>query len=131
MMKRRIIIPYRPYLKELARKLRNDSTLSEILLWKRLNKGQMLGYDFHRQKPMDKYIVDFYAPDLMLVIEIDGRSHEFEQIQVNDELRQRRLESFGVSFLRFSDKQVKTDMVNVLRVIEGWVKDYEDDATHP
>ena len=136
MKKKRKIIPYKPYLKELARKLRNNSTLSEILLWKRLSGKQMLGYDFHRQKPMDKYIVDFYAPDLMLVIEIDGRSHDFEEVQVNDATRQAKLEDLGVSFLRFSDLQVKTDINNVLRIIQGWVEDFEEkkaegDVTHP
>ena len=74
-MKRRKIIPYNPKLKEFARKLRNDSTFSEILLWSYLKKKQMRGFDFDRQKPIDSYIVDFYSKDLMLAIEIDGESH--------------------------------------------------------
>jgi len=74
-MKRREIIPYNHKLKELARKLRNDSTLSEIMLWNYLNGKQMLGYDFDRQRPIDNYIVDFYCKDLKLAIEIDGESH--------------------------------------------------------
>ncbi len=136
MKQKRRIIPYKPYLKELARNLRNNSTLSEVLLWKQLRGKQMMGYDFHRQKPMDNYIVDFYAPDLMLAIEIDGRSHDFEEVQVSDALRQIKLEELGVSFLRFSDMQVKTDMLNVLRVIQGWIEDFEEgnitlDVTHP
>jgi very-short-patch-repair endonuclease len=50
-MKRRIY--YNPELTELARKLRNNSTLSEVLLWGELKTGRMLGFDFHRQKPID------------------------------------------------------------------------------
>jgi len=79
---RREIIPYNPKLKELARELRNNSTKSEIILWKEL-KGKFEGkYDFHRQKPLDNYIADFYCHELKLVIEIDGetqriRSGEF------------------------------------------------------
>lgn len=60
-MARRKIIYYNPKLKQLARKLRNNSTLSEILLWKYLKEKQMMGYDFHRQKPLDEYIVDFFC----------------------------------------------------------------------
>jgi len=68
-------IPYNPNLKQLARKLRNDSTLGEILLWKELNNKQFYSYDFHRQKPLLNYIADFYCYELALVIEIDGRYH--------------------------------------------------------
>jgi len=50
-MKRKII-PYNTRLKDFARKLRNDSTLGEILLWKEINNKQLYGYDFHRQKPL-------------------------------------------------------------------------------
>ncbi len=56
-----IKIKYNPKLKELARQLRNNSTKAEIKLWKYLKGKQMLGYDFHRQKPIDNYIVDFLS----------------------------------------------------------------------
>ena len=48
----RIIYPYNPKLKALARQLRNNSTLAEVLVWQQLKNKQMLGYDFHRQKPI-------------------------------------------------------------------------------
>ncbi len=67
---KRKIIPYNPKLKELAKKLRKQGILSEVLLWNEL-KQKKLGYDFHRQKPIDEYIVDFYCEVLDLVIEID------------------------------------------------------------
>ncbi|GAA3773950.1 hypothetical protein GCM10022271_02510 [Corallibacter vietnamensis] len=53
-------IYYNPKLKELARQLRNNATKSEIKLWTYLRRSQMYGYDFHRQKPIDEYIVDFF-----------------------------------------------------------------------
>ena len=70
------IIPYNPKLKEFARQLRKNSTLSEILLWQKI-KQQALGVQFHRQVPLLEYIVDFYCHELKLAIEIDGKSHEF------------------------------------------------------
>ena len=82
-MKRKII-PYNPRLKEFARQLRNNSTKSEIYLWKYLSGKQMMGYDFHRQKPIDNYILDFFCYELMLGIELDGLSHQFEDVTSND-----------------------------------------------
>ena len=55
---RRKILPYNPKLKPLAKALRNDMTLSEVLLWNELKQKKMLGYDFDRQRPIDNYIVD-------------------------------------------------------------------------
>lgn len=66
---------YNPKLKELARKLRNNGTKAEVVLWKHLRRKQLLGMDFHRQKPLGNYIADFYCPEARLVIEVDGRSH--------------------------------------------------------
>jgi very-short-patch-repair endonuclease len=118
---RREIIDYERYLKELARKLRQNMTLGEVLLWQRLKRNQMGGYDFDRQRPIDRYIVDFYCKDLKLAIEIDGSSHDGEEAKVNDEIRQERLESLGVRFLRFTDTDVKRNMEMVVDSIELWV----------
>jgi very-short-patch-repair endonuclease len=124
-MKRRTIIPYDPKLKQLAKKLRKSSTLSEILLWQHLKGKQMLGYDFHRQKPIDNYIVDFFCNELMLAIEIDGVSHDFEEVYIKDMAREQRLESLGVHFLRFDDREIKKDVNNVLQAIENWILEHE------
>ncbi|WP_421805015.1 endonuclease domain-containing protein [Flagellimonas sp.] len=71
------IIPYNPKLKEFARQLRKNSTLSEVLLWEKL-KQRSMGIQFHRQVPLLEYIVDFYCHELQLAIEIDGVSHDFK-----------------------------------------------------
>jgi very-short-patch-repair endonuclease len=118
---RREIIDYERYLKELARKLRQNMTLGEVLLWQRLKRKQMRSYDFDRQRPIDRYIVDFYCKDLKLAIEIDGSSHDGEEAKINDEIRQERLESLGVRFLRFTDTDVKRNMEMVLDSIELWI----------
>ena len=104
-------------------------TLSEVLLWNELKQKKMKGYDFDRQRPIDNFIVDFYCKDLMLAIEIDGSSHDTEKAHKKDLERQTRLETFGVRFLRFDDREVKCDMMNVLLEIEGWIVDFE--KKHP
>jgi very-short-patch-repair endonuclease len=110
---------YNPKLKLLARELRKKSTLAEVLLWRCLRKGQRGGYDFHRQKPIDAYIVDFLAPELMLAIEIDGKSHKLKG-QEDDE-RQKRLEALGIRFLRFDDAMVKTHLNHIVQAIDNWI----------
>jgi very-short-patch-repair endonuclease len=55
MSNKRKIIPYDPELKELAKELRHNMTLSEVLLWNELKQKQMLGFDFDRQRPIGHY----------------------------------------------------------------------------
>jgi len=117
-MQRKILL-YNPILKELAKQLRKNMTLSEVLLWNELKNKKLLKMDFDRQRPILNYIVDFYCKDLMLAIEIDGDSHNEKYEQ--DRKRQKELEDVGVRFLRFDDLEVKKNMDNVLREIENWI----------
>lgn len=114
------IIPYKPELKLLARQLRKNSTLSEVLLWNNI-KRRALGVQFHRQVPMLDYIVDFYCHEIGLAIEVDGKIHEHQFLY--DAKRQGRLEEYGVKFLRFSNKEIKYHMFSVLLEIEEKVKE--------
>ena len=82
-MKRKII-PYNPKLKEFAKDLRNNSTQAEIKLWMHLRNKQINGFDFHRQKPIDEYILDFFCYELMLGIEVDGYTHLSADVQKKD-----------------------------------------------
>ena len=101
-------------------------TLAEVLLWQELRAGQMLGYDFDRQRPIDKYIVDFYCKELQLAIEIDGSSHDHHEAVEKDTKRQTRLESLGVNFLRFDDLDVKQNLGYVLDTIQDWIETRKD-----
>ncbi len=98
----------------LARKLRKNMTMSEVLLWQEIRRKR-LGVEFHRQVPIDNYIVDFYCHELFLAIEVDGISHVFDEVQVNDITRQEKLESLGVHFIRFDDLEAKRNMKEVVR----------------
>ena len=128
-MQKKKTLLYNPKLKEFARELRNNSTETEIYLWLKLKGKQMYGYDFHRQKPIDNYIVDFFCNKLMLAIEVDGYSHEFLEVYNKDIIKEKRLNELGIHVLRFSDNQVLKDMENVLLAIEYFIFEYE--KTHP
>ncbi|WP_121353923.1 endonuclease domain-containing protein [Flavisolibacter nicotianae] len=113
-MKRRII-PYEPNRKAFAKKLRSGMTFSEVKLWQELKRGKMGGYDFDRQRPIGKYIVDFYCKDLQLALEVDGITHDSEEARLRDQRRQEELEKLGVSFLRFDAMLVIHDVEAVLK----------------
>jgi very-short-patch-repair endonuclease len=73
-----------------------------------------------RQKPIGKYIVDFYCSALRLAIEIDGSTHE-ERI-LHDEMRQKELENIGIRFLRCTDMDVKRNLEGVCTMIDEWIE---------
>ena len=123
-------IQYNPKLKEFARQLRNNSTKSEIRLWQKLKRNQY-GYDFHRQKPIDEYIVDFFCNKLQLAIECDGYSHEIVEVWKKDVKKTKRLNQLGVRVLRFSDHQIMNDIENVLRHIEDYILTFEENGFSP
>ncbi|WP_420318325.1 endonuclease domain-containing protein [Ekhidna sp.] len=101
------IIAYRSDLKAKAKELRKNSTLSEVLLWQEIRKKQ-LGFQFHRQVPILKYIVDFYCHELKLAIEVDGHTHEWK---VNYDIQRiSELESKGIRILVFDDLDVKKNI---------------------
>jgi very-short-patch-repair endonuclease len=80
------MLKYSPQLKARARSLRTNLTDAEHRLWSRLRRKQISGIQFYRQKPIGNYIVDFYAPVVRLVVEVDG-SHHFNVAQAGYDKR--------------------------------------------
>ena len=109
---------YTPRLKNVARSLRKAENLSEVLLWKEL-RAKKLGVPFLRQRPLDNYVVDFFCHQLNLVIEVDGISHDSKAEK--DEERQKKLESQGIHFLRFQDKDILYNLDGVLQDIREYI----------
>jgi len=128
-MAKKRIIPYEHSLVQKARQLRKNSTYSEKLLWKYLKGKQLDGLDFDRQKPIDKYIVDFFCSELMLVIEIDGITRNDNQSY--DIKRQNVLEGLGLSVLRFNALEVVNNIQGVLGIIQAWVTDKRRPTPRP
>ena len=121
----RKIIPYNPRLKEFAKRMRNNSTQAEIKLWMHLRQKKMRGYDFHRQKPIDEYILDFFCNELMLEIEVDGYTHLLEETQKKDEKKEKSMNSLGITVLRFTDDEVFKVIDKVLLAINNYIGAFE------
>lgn len=109
-------------LAHVAKKLRQDATTPERLLWGELRGKQMEGLKFRRQHPIGPYVVDFYCAASKLVIELDGRSHD-EQNGPADEERQRFLEANGYRVARFSNDDVIADLSGTVRAIHALAQD--------
>ena len=114
-------------MKEHAKKLRKNATFTERLLWKYLPAGQLNGYRFLRQKPIDEFIVDFYCKRLRLVIEIDGVTHNEKQIY--DKRRENRLKELGFTVLRLDGYYILENITGVLDLIMNCIEEIE--KKHP
>jgi very-short-patch-repair endonuclease len=90
-------------LKTLSRNLRSNLTDTEALLWSRLRRKQILSVQFYRQKPIGNYIVDFYAPAVYLVIELDGGQHFEEEYLLRDQERDAYLQAQNLKVSRFDN----------------------------
>ena len=110
-------------LKKYARENRKNATKAEACLWKYvLRKGQLDGLGFKRQRPVGRFIADFMCQRLNLIIEVDGITHEQEDVKKRDAWRQEWLESVGFRVVRFTNHEVLTEIDEVrnklLHVVE-------------
>ncbi|HZQ75057.1 MAG TPA: endonuclease domain-containing protein [Burkholderiales bacterium] len=109
-------IRYRRELKPRARELRRECTGPERKLWYEYLRGSP--HKFTRQKPLGRYIADFYCAEKRLVIELDGDSHFDRQGMQRDALRTSDLEASGVRIIRFTNLEVMQEFEGVCLRIE-------------
>ncbi len=103
----------------LARDLRRDMTLPEVLLWDCLRKGRAGGLRFRRQHALGPYVLDFYCPVARLAVEVDGAQHDLPGQMHSDRRRDAWLARQGVRVLRVPATDVLEDqsLEGVLRAI--------------
>jgi very-short-patch-repair endonuclease len=106
----------------LRRKLRHTIPPAEQRLWPHLRNRQLETCKFRRQYGIDRYVIDFYAPELKLALEIDGPTHHSPEAQTYDRDRQTYLESTGATVLRFTNWQVYNQLDQVLDAIAHQIR---------
>jgi adenine-specific DNA-methyltransferase len=89
-----------------ARHLRKNQTVAETHMWSLLRKKQ-LGTRFRRQHPMGPFILDFYAPEVRLAIEVDGAVHDLAEQKDYDNFRQKLIEQHNTEFMRFRNSELE------------------------
>ncbi|MBL1215131.1 MAG: DUF559 domain-containing protein [Ignavibacteriae bacterium] len=109
----------KPELKQRRRQLRQDQTYAEKVMWSQLRNRQFLGIKFKRQYSVDNYVLDYYAPELKLAIELDGSVHnEPEQFEY-EKIRQKHIEKFGIKFIRVTNKELLSNPNKTFSKIEN------------
>ena len=115
-------IYYDSRLKQLARNLRNNSTLSEVLFWNEVKGKRINGFQFLRQKPIGNFIIDFYCPKLRLAIEIDGDSHGFDEAIQRDKFKEKYLSKRGIHLIRYDDNELKSNIQGTIEHLIDWIE---------
>jgi len=107
------------------RQLRKDQTYAEKIIWMYLRNRKMLGYKFRRQYSVDRYVIDFYCPELKLAIESDGSVHDLPEQIKYDGKRQEYLENFGIKFVRIKNEELFGNPNKAFEKIEMEIKKLE------
>ena len=100
------------------RELRAVMPEPEVVLWAKLRGRQVEGVKFRRQYSVGPYIIDFFAPQAKLAVEVDGETHSAEGAPEHDRRKQAYIEGFGIRVLRFTNRDVLRNLEGVLVTIQ-------------
>ena len=106
--------------------LRSELTISEAHLWSGI-KAKQTGARFRRQVPVGIWIADFASFDPMLVVEVDDQSHDWR----DESKRTRDIEAAGFAILRFTNKEIATDINDAITAVQYWVEELRAHQTPP
>ena len=109
-------ILYERHNKRNSQRLRREQTKEEGKLWYIFLRKYKV--TFTRQKPLGKYIVDFYCHKARLVIEVDGAQHYEADAKIRDEERTKYLEQMGLKVLRFTNWDINHNLEGVCLTID-------------
>jgi len=109
--------------RRLARALRREMSLPEVLLWKALKGRRLDGLHFRKQHPLGPYVLDFYCDSVRLCVEVDGASHGVGARPLRDEFRDGWLAEHGVKTLRLSAELVLQDVDDAVATIRQALED--------
>ena len=115
---------YSKRLKPYVSELRNNMTYAEVLLWSKIEGKQILDVQFYRQKPIQCYILDFYAKKPHMAIEVDGPIHNNKQALSDDSNRDFVLQELGIHVIRFTNEQILSDINRVINEIKNQILKY-------
>ncbi|MDD2225443.1 MAG: endonuclease domain-containing protein [Candidatus Shapirobacteria bacterium] len=90
---------------------RHKMTKGESKIWYEFLKNRPMNYKFTRQKPLDRFILDFYCSELLLVIEINGGYHIKKQEQ--DSKRDKFLNCLNIKTIRFKNEEILNNLEKV------------------
>lgn len=118
-------------LKDYCKRMRNQPTDAERLLWSALSGKQLEGYKFRRQHIIGSYIADFICLKQNLIIEVDGLIHQLPENMASDEDRTNWLNSQGYRVIRFTNDEILFRLDEVLDKIIYELKSVPESVAPP
>lgn len=122
-------LKYLDELKQMAKQQRNNPTKAEQIFWSEILQYDKIKYRFLRQKPINRFILDFYCSKLLLAIEIDGKSHNDKKYL--DSERDIFLEKYNIKTIRYTNDQIfnelnktKDNLVKLIKEREKVIFDF-------
>jgi len=115
-------LKYNSNLKLLGRRLRDNLTDAEKLLWRKIRKKQIGNLQFYRQRPIGSYIADFYCDKAKLIIEIDGGQHYEKENILKDRTRDEYFRKIGLRVVRFTNLDILKNIDNVVESVYQKIK---------
>jgi len=114
--------------KQLCRDLRKRQTEAEAIFWQAVRDRKFLGLKFYRQHPLffdylskeTFFIADFFCHERQLVVEIDGKIHDYRKD--HDELRTFIISMMGIQVIRFRNEEIENDLRGVLAKVEQAIR---------
>ena len=100
-----------------ARKLKQEETEAEKVLWNALRGKRLNGLKFRRQHPYENTILDFFCVEHQLVVELDGSVHDLPDQSDYDEERTRFLNDHGLRVVQFRNEDILKSLPDVLQKI--------------
>jgi very-short-patch-repair endonuclease len=110
-----------PRIKVFAKQNRQKQTQAEVVFWEAVRRKEFEDFKFYRQRPIGRYIADFYCPKLNLVVEVDGPIHEEPEQKEYDQYRDKVLRGKGLTVIRFLNEQVIQDLTGCLESIKQYI----------
>ena len=117
------------YVADLARTMRSAMTPAEKLLWEQIRKRGVEGTRFRRQRPIGRFIVDFYCAETGLIVEVDGAVHRGREKY--DENRDEFLSAGGYTILRFTNDEIHYRMDEVMEKIRWTILEMRGNGKTP
>ena len=111
-----------PQIRNTLKLLRKNQTPQEKILWNILRNRQFFNLKFKRQVPIENYIVDL-CDKKMLIIELDGAQHNFDNNINYDKERTEFLENLGYKVIRFWNNEIDDNIEGVLQQLEMIIRE--------
>ena len=115
----------------IRRNLRSNGTAAEAVLWHSLRGKQIEGIQWRRQFSIGPFILDFYAPQLKLCIELDGQPHYTPESADYDLQREEwLLREHGIRTIRFENNDAFRHNESIVEYIREVTRDILKEREH-